>query len=177
MSVPSTCWTESQRLADIYTGGIYNVLVDTTLALFPILIIWQLQLSTKKKISLLVLLGLGMLAAICAIIKLTYVSSLFSTDQTWSTYDLDVWSGTELFVVIVCGSIPPSKPLWDRMFPHNRWTTNKSKLYHSDKSGSSGGRNQALGYYEMITGRSRPESRNAGGDGILARTDITVHEA
>jgi hypothetical protein len=27
-----------------------------------------------------------------------------------------VWSGSELFVIIVCGSIPPLKPLWDRLF-------------------------------------------------------------
>lgn len=30
------------------------------------------------------------------------------------TYDLLVWSGSELFVIIVCGSIPPLKPYWDR---------------------------------------------------------------
>lgn len=29
-------------------------------------------------------------------------------------YDLILWSGTENFVVLFCGSIPPLKPLWDR---------------------------------------------------------------
>lgn len=30
------------------------------------------------------------------------------------TYNLVVWSGAEIFVIIVCGSIPPLKALWDR---------------------------------------------------------------
>lgn len=29
------------------------------------------------------------------------------------TYDLYVWSASELFVIIVCGSVPPIKPVYD----------------------------------------------------------------
>lgn len=30
------------------------------------------------------------------------------------TYNLVVWSGAEDFIIIVCGSVPTLKPLWDR---------------------------------------------------------------
>ena len=32
------------------------------------------------------------------------------------TYNLYAWSGSELFVIMVCGSIPPIKPLYDFIF-------------------------------------------------------------
>lgn len=32
------------------------------------------------------------------------------------TYNLFAWSGAELFVIIVCGSIPPIKPVYDRFY-------------------------------------------------------------
>lgn len=34
------------------------------------------------------------------------------------SYNLDVWSGSELFVIIICGSVPPLKVLWDRYIFH-----------------------------------------------------------
>ena len=40
-------------------------------------------------------------------------------DITWSTYGLDVWSGAELFCIIVCSSIPPLHIFWKK-FSRNR---------------------------------------------------------
>lgn len=89
----------------------------------------------------------------CGSIKLTYVHSLQEPDITckhfWiqapgrdtltglgSTYDLDVWSGAELFVIIVCGSIPPLKILWDRYVRKIRSPTEDSSYYPKRTSGS-----------------------------------------
>lgn len=54
-------------------------------------------------------------AAICGIVKMTYLGSLTArSDITWETYNLVVWSGAETFVIIVCGSVPPLKTLWSK---------------------------------------------------------------
>ncbi|GLA03608.1 hypothetical protein AnigIFM60653_003244 [Aspergillus niger] len=56
-------------------------------------------------------------AAVCGIVKITFLVSLeVREDLTWSTYDLDVWSASELFVIIVCGCIPPMRPIFVRYF-------------------------------------------------------------
>ena len=33
-------------------------------------------------------------------------------------YNIQVWTGAEAFVMIVCGNIPPLKTLWDRFVTH-----------------------------------------------------------
>lgn len=43
-------------------------------------------------------------------------SCLMTKSKVGSTYDLDVWSASELFVIIVCGCIPPMRPIFVRYF-------------------------------------------------------------
>ena len=38
------------------------------------------------------------------------------------TYDVMVWSGAELLLIIVCGNVPPMKPLYDHMFGSKKGT-------------------------------------------------------
>ena len=40
----------------------------------------------------------------------------FADAPIGETYNLYVWSGAELFVIILCGSVPPTKPVYDRYF-------------------------------------------------------------
>lgn len=50
------------------------------------------------------------------------------------TYNLFAWSGAELFVIIVCGSIPPMKPIFDLLFTNKRRDRNgysKNSAYPS----------------------------------------------
>ncbi|KAJ6439243.1 integral membrane protein [Purpureocillium lavendulum] len=63
-----------------FTGS-FNTFADATLAIIPATIFWQLQSSTTEKVQL-------------------------TIDQTWATYDIFVWVTGELFLMIVCGSIP-----------------------------------------------------------------------
>ena len=95
-------------------------MVDVMLAILPVTILYKLNLSLKKKLGLSALLGLGLVAAICGAIKTKFLAGLSArSDLTWETYNLFVWSGAELFVIIVCGSIPPIKPLYDLVFRKN----------------------------------------------------------
>ena len=58
------------------------------------------------------------------------------------------WSGAELFVIIVCGSVPPTKPIYDRFFGKSGsrigYTKNQygcdSKAYGSNVTSSLGNR-------------------------------------
>jgi hypothetical protein len=102
------------------------------LAILPATFLYNLALTTRKKIGLCILLGLSFAAAIFATVKTKYLTSLSGRSDitcmhspqpnfpcfllinpTGETYDLYVWSASELFVIIVCGSVPPVKPVYD----------------------------------------------------------------
>ena len=50
----------------------------------------------------------------------TQSTSAHSDSGAGDTYDLLVWSGAELVVIIFCGSVPPTKPLFDRIVGKTR---------------------------------------------------------
>ncbi|PSN75622.1 hypothetical protein BS50DRAFT_568219 [Corynespora cassiicola Philippines] len=108
------CWDPSvQSNFSIYGSSAFS-LVDFVLAFMPLTLIWGLQLDLKKKIGLAVLLCCGALTGVCAAVKTSKLVSLASrSDLTWETYDLYIWTGVEIVLLIVCGSVPALKPLYD----------------------------------------------------------------
>ncbi|KAI0141210.1 integral membrane protein [Xylariaceae sp. FL1272] len=111
------CWDPKiQSDFSIFTGS-FNSFVDFVFALLPITIVWKLHMSTRKRLGLAALLGGGSLSGISAAIKTSELRSLtVRTDETWATFSLYLWTGIEIFVIIVCGCICTLKPLWIRVF-------------------------------------------------------------
>lgn len=111
------CWDPHVQTSFSTFAGSLHSATDFILALIPITIIWDLQLSVRKRISLILLLGAGVFSGVCSAIKTDQLNSLTSrSDLTWETFSLYLWTGAEIFLVIVCGSLPTLKPLWDRCF-------------------------------------------------------------
>lgn len=49
---------------------------------------------------------------------MVYIVDLYrSSDPSWDTFGISIWSGIELAVAIIAASIPAIKPIVDRMFP------------------------------------------------------------
>ncbi|OAQ73581.1 hypothetical protein VFPPC_01265 [Pochonia chlamydosporia 170] len=89
-----------------FTGS-YNTFADACLAIIPATIFWQLNSTRTEKIQLTIVFGLNILTSICSGIKTQYLVQLGNrVDQTWATYDIFVWVTGELFLMIVCGTIP-----------------------------------------------------------------------
>ncbi|PMB63505.1 hypothetical protein BM221_010610 [Beauveria bassiana] len=87
--------------------GAFNTFTDASLAIVPATIFWQLTNKTTEKMQLTIVFGLNILTSICSGIKTQYLAELANrTDQTWATYDIFVWVTGELFLIIVCGTIP-----------------------------------------------------------------------
>lgn len=83
----------------------------------PITIVYKLNAPVQKKISLCVLMGMGVFAGVCAILKaLQFNSALSGPDPSYSSYSLYLWAALGSSFLIVAGSVPPSKPLWDKVF-------------------------------------------------------------
>ncbi|PWY85558.1 integral membrane protein [Aspergillus eucalypticola CBS 122712] len=137
--IPHTCWdTNVQANFAIFISA-WNVLVDLVLAAIPIPIIWRTSLTLKQRIATCTLLGLGPVAAAFGLVKIQYLAGLKErSDLTWQTYNLYVWSGSELFVIIICGCVPPMRPVFTTLFGQNK--------------------SQFTGYYDSSSGYKRRQS-------------------
>ncbi|MCJ1236912.1 hypothetical protein MMC14_004895 [Varicellaria rhodocarpa] len=176
--IPHTCWDPKVQTNIAFGGTAYNIFVDAAFALLPTTIIWKLNMNQKKRIELCVILGLGLLAAICGIVKITYLGSLGAhADLTWATYDLVVWSGAEIFVIIVCGSVPPLKPLWDRYVAKKPIKRPGAYEFSSRENGYAVMRQPHSKNVTSITSKDRNRysgGRAFDGQGIATTTDIEI---
>ncbi|KAI1759504.1 hypothetical protein GGR53DRAFT_141107 [Hypoxylon sp. FL1150] len=104
----------------------WNAAVDFVLALSPASFIWRLHLTTRKRIGLIALLGCGMFSGVCAAFKTAQLVSLAArSDLTWETFNLFAWVSAEIFVIIICGSVPALKPIWDCAFRQGAWSVSR----------------------------------------------------
>ncbi|KAJ5378165.1 uncharacterized protein N7496_005574 [Penicillium cataractarum] len=95
-----------------YFQGSWSALCDLILALYPVVFFWKVRLDLRVKIGLCFLMGLGVIACACSIIKTTYLRVLSQTDDvTYYLAQLSTWNETEKWVVLIVGSIPPIRPL------------------------------------------------------------------
>ena len=91
--------------------------IDLALALLPITIIWNLQLDWHKKLGLSTLMGLGVFAFICAVIKTSKLPELNArADITFITVSLWIWTANETNAIILAASIPTLRPLYLTVF-------------------------------------------------------------
>ncbi|KAF1965805.1 hypothetical protein BU23DRAFT_545415 [Bimuria novae-zelandiae CBS 107.79] len=107
------CWDPSVQSSFSIYGAAVHSLTDFYLAAVPVTLVWGLQTDLKKRLALCALLGCGSITGICAAIKASKLSTLNArSDITWETFQLFLWTGIEIILLIVCGSIPALKPIY-----------------------------------------------------------------
>lgn len=82
------------------------------LALFPNLIIWNLQLKFRIKLGLAAIMSLGLIAVIASIVKTVELKNLSTPDFAYNATDLVYWYITENWVIVIAACIPTLKPLF-----------------------------------------------------------------
>ncbi|KAF2871552.1 hypothetical protein BDV95DRAFT_606986 [Massariosphaeria phaeospora] len=109
----TACWNPKVQSSFSTYGASMHALMDVFLAALPISLVWGLQTDMRKKLGLCTLLGCGSLTGICAAVKATKLSALSArSDITWETHSLFMWTGIEIILSIVCGSVPALKPIY-----------------------------------------------------------------
>lgn len=58
---PATCFTDAQLQRIIISQAIISIISDFVLALFPIVLLWKVQIATRIKAGLCVLMSLGLM--------------------------------------------------------------------------------------------------------------------
>ncbi|KAK3938710.1 putative integral membrane protein [Diplogelasinospora grovesii] len=161
------CWDPSAESDMAIFHGAWNALADFALALMPAPIIWQLHLPLKKRLGLIVLMGCGVFSGVCAAVKTYQLSALTArSDLTWETYNLCLWVCAEIFLIILCGSIPTYKPLWERAFGGGGKKKKSAAVgyaVYDDAEGGSGSSSSRHGYIKTVSSSTSQEegrSRN-----------------
>lgn len=96
----------------LLTISAFFTFADASLAIIPLTIFWKLRISRLQRIQLCIVFDLNILTSICSGIKTQYLAELGNrTDQTWATYDIFAWVTAELFLLVVCGTVPTLYPL------------------------------------------------------------------
>ncbi|MCJ1388703.1 hypothetical protein MMC18_001552 [Xylographa bjoerkii] len=109
------CWAPDVTTNFNIAVASYTAFHDFCLALLPITIVWGLQMARQKKIAICLFLGLGVFAGVTAVIKIVYLNNLNDrSDLTWDSYELEAWTAAQIFLLILCGTIPALKPLYDQ---------------------------------------------------------------
>lgn len=109
----------------------FNIATDILFAALPIPLIWQLQLNTRTKVSLIAILSLGWFACAAGIIKAVKQYYVL-TDPDWTVDDaFNTWNYIEMCVGAIAASLPTLKPLFKDILETARSMTSGSRSRNS----------------------------------------------
>ncbi|KAM0255730.1 hypothetical protein ACHAQJ_005484 [Trichoderma viride] len=117
-----SCWAPAPQGWFImsYIGTSVQVATDWVVAITPFFVVRSLQMDQRRKISIIVILGLGVIASLAAILR---IASYPKTDERYYPKDnlvkeaqLVIWSHLEgSFATIAC-NLPPLKQLFKSFY-------------------------------------------------------------
>ncbi|CCX14380.1 Similar to integral membrane protein [Aspergillus kawachii IFO 4308]; acc. no. GAA89824 [Pyronema omphalodes CBS 100304] len=106
---PHECLIQEQHLS--FVVPLASVILDFLVWIVPLVMIVRLQfVDWKKKLVLIILLGLGLLACIASFMRLEMVYHI-NSDQSWQGAKMCIWNCVELGIAITAASIPSLAPL------------------------------------------------------------------
>ncbi|KAL8727983.1 MAG: hypothetical protein Q9181_005500 [Wetmoreana brouardii] len=90
-------------------NSIPNIITDAALLVLPMPFIWQLHLPKAQKVALTSVFILGIFVIGVSIARFTFIINLdlVSPDITWNFVNVQIWTGVESHVGIICGKGPP----------------------------------------------------------------------
>ncbi|ORY56154.1 uncharacterized protein BCR38DRAFT_528676 [Pseudomassariella vexata] len=93
------------------SSGIINVIGDAVVLFMPLPIIWTLQCSTSRKVSLTFLFLLGFFVCIASVFRIIALTQIVSEDITHTTVASGLWSAVEVQTGFICANLPFTRPL------------------------------------------------------------------
>ncbi|KAK0508119.1 hypothetical protein JMJ35_009203 [Cladonia borealis] len=103
-TVPGHC---INKYVTYLRAAVANVITDIFIAVLPVKIIWGLQMPIRRKISVTAVFATGLLACICAIIRLIEaILWLHTEDFTYRIAAESYFIGAEVILGLICGCLP-----------------------------------------------------------------------
>ncbi|SPJ70480.1 related to integral membrane protein PTH11 [Fusarium torulosum] len=108
-----TCMDQSILVILTYVVSGMNILIDWSVAIVPVIILWDVQMHRTLKIMANLVMGIGALASVATIIRLPY-SAAYSkpANQLYSIGNIILWTVVECSLGIIAGSMPMLRKLF-----------------------------------------------------------------
>ncbi|KAL2114554.1 hypothetical protein VUR80DRAFT_4537 [Thermomyces stellatus] len=108
----SSCVPIQEVVAAAYSLSVMCILSDWLYALIPIPMLWNVEMTKQTKITVIIILGLGIFASVATLIRLRFLADLEETeDILFAGTDAMVWTLVEPGVAIVAASLATIRPL------------------------------------------------------------------
>ncbi|KPM36912.1 hypothetical protein AK830_g9652 [Neonectria ditissima] len=95
-----TCWDPKIRIYWIYFTISYSIVTDILCSLLPLLVIWNVRLPFKTKLSVWALMSLGLVATGFGIARAASLG-IVTSDLSWVYAITAIWSNLELYLGII----------------------------------------------------------------------------
>ncbi|KAK7745157.1 hypothetical protein SLS62_009870 [Diatrype stigma] len=133
------CASADSVVMAAYALSVMNILSDWLYALLPIPMIWNVKMTTEAKVTVSMVLGLGIFASIATLVRLKFLADLMNTsDILHNGTDAMVWTLIEPGVAIIASSLATIRPLLRAMgirgfqFSEHSTRPRKSNATHSN---------------------------------------------
>jgi hypothetical protein len=107
---------------------VINIATDVLLAVIPIPLIWTLRMTIASRVSLTVVLGLGVFVAIAGIMRQASMGATFTDSEPWVHDTYAIWNFIELDTGIIAASLPATKPLLSQLCQIAKSLTKGTKM-------------------------------------------------
>lgn len=117
INVPGYCNAREIQTALSYLVAAISITTDWIFALLPIFLLWNVQMKTRIKISVLALLSLGIFASVAPIVRLQYILGLNDPRHFLQNLgDILAWAAAEANVGMLLTNLPACRPLLESLY-------------------------------------------------------------
>ncbi|XWW96736.1 hypothetical protein V2A60_004716 [Cordyceps javanica] len=110
--VEGRCASGQDIINAAYAISVLTVVSDWFYALLPIPMLWNVKMTQQAKVTVVLILGLGIFASIATLIRVKFLAGLTEMDDLlFSATDALLWSMVEPGVAIIASSLATIRPL------------------------------------------------------------------
>ncbi|KAK2012024.1 hypothetical protein LZ32DRAFT_692133 [Colletotrichum eremochloae] len=114
--VPGTCMPTIIVTVLSYAVSVVNVIIDFTVAIIPFFLLRNVQMRSRLKFYVRLILGLGILAGVASIIRVPFTSAYMSpNDVLYYSGNIILWTIVEGGIGIIAGSLPTLRAFFKRL--------------------------------------------------------------
>ncbi|KAL9094667.1 MAG: hypothetical protein Q9165_002936 [Trypethelium subeluteriae] len=109
-SIHGQCMTNAQLERIIISQALVSIISDFFLALFPVVLLWKVQMALRAKVGVCALMGLGLITAGLCIARAILNWENVNADPTWESIPNWGFRSWEISVGIIAACIPALRP-------------------------------------------------------------------
>ncbi|KAL2048315.1 hypothetical protein N7G274_000226 [Stereocaulon virgatum] len=110
--IPGACRSEA-KFQVLYVQGASSTAVALCLSILPMVFFANLQLGTRNRVVVCILMGLGVINGLCSLVRCTLVpTNIISLDPTYTPIPVTIMGSLELSLAIIAACIPTLRPLF-----------------------------------------------------------------